>query len=115
MLKRSALLVILISVLCLPAHAAQRDITGNYEASVMGSIIKARIEQAGAEIRGVAYVYSGGKKNTYHFTGTVNGDRVQASHYSGHAFNGNVTPGGDLVGVLRTRGGHNLSVHAARR
>ncbi len=115
MLKRSAILIILITALYFPAHAAQRDISGNYEASVMGSVIKAKIEQAGTDIRGVAYVYASGKKNTYHFTGTVNGDRVQAIHTSGHVFNGNVTPGGDLVGVLKTKGGHSLSVHAARR
>jgi hypothetical protein len=115
MRKHLALFVILLTVLCLPAHAAQRDVSGNYEASVMGSVIKARIEQAGADIRGVAYVYSGGKKNTYHFIGTVNGNRIQANHSDGHAFNGNVTPEGNLIGVLRTRGGHNLSVNAARR
>lgn len=115
MLKRLALFAVVLTVLCLPAHAAQRDISGNYEASVMGSVIKATIQQAGDAIRGVAYVYSGGKKNTYHFSGTVNGNRIHASHSDGHAFNGNVTPEGNLVGVLRTRGGHNVSLNAARR
>lgn len=115
MRKRLALLVILLTVLCLPAHAAQRDVSGNYEASVMGSVIKATIQQAGAAISGVAYVYAGRKKNTYHFSGTVNGNRIQASHSDGHSFNGNVTPEGNLVGVLRTSGGHNVSVNAARR
>lgn len=114
MLRRGIILIVIILVYA-PAYGAQRDISGNYEASVMGSVIKARIEQAGDAIQGVAYVYSGGKKNTYHFNGTIHGDRIQASHYSGHAFSGNVTPGGDLVGVLRTRGGHKISVNAARR
>ena len=114
MFKRAVFLFIVI-MSCLPAYSAQRNVSGDYEASVMGSVIQARIDQDGDAIQGVAYVYSGGKKNTYHFKGTVNGNKIQASHYSGHAFSGNVTSGGDLVGVLRTRGGHKISINAARR
>ncbi|MBI5250805.1 MAG: hypothetical protein HY912_15045 [Desulfomonile tiedjei] len=114
MFKRAILLIIVIMI-CVPAHGAQRDISGNYEASVMGSVMTARIEQDGDALQGVAHVYTGGKKNTYHFTGTINGNRFQASHNSGHIFSGNVTSRGDLVGVLKTRGGHRISVNAARR
>jgi hypothetical protein len=115
MAKYFPLTIVLVLMLQVPALSAQKNVSGDYEASVMGSVIKARIDQNGEAIQGVADVYSGGKKNTYHFTGSVNGNRIQASHYSGHVFSGNVTPEGDLVGVLKTKGGHKISINAARR
>ncbi len=115
MYRKSAALVTVMILLLTVTALAQGDISGNYEASVMGSTIRANIEQNGSNIQGVAHVYSAGKKNTYHFSGVTDGNRFQASHYSGHVFSGNVTPQGDLVGVLRTKGGHKVSIHASRR
>jgi len=114
MIKRTILLLI-IFIIHVPAFGAQTDISGNYEASVMGSVIKARIEQDGEAIQGVAYVYAGGKRNTYHFEGTINGNKIYAGHANGHIFSGNVTPTGNLVGTLKTRSGHKIPVNAARQ
>jgi hypothetical protein len=92
------------------------DISGSWHASTMGAVIEATISQKGHAIDGVAEVHSPfGQKDTYHFIGNIDGNRVTAAHHEGHKFAGSVTPNGQVVGTLRTRDGHEFSVSASRR
>lgn len=116
MTKYWAAIIITLMSMCVPAAGAGVNIAGNWESRLMGSLIQAKVDQRGNNLSGVAYVYSPlGHKDTYHFTGKVNGARVVASHHDGHLFSGNVTPDGHLVGVLKTRGGYRVAVEASRR
>ncbi len=93
----------------LQAQAA--ELTGKWEASVFGHRIKAQALQQGSNLSGVAYLYDlFGNRSTYHFKGLVNGNKVIASHNDGHVFNGDVTPDGRLVGVLKTSNGHKIPI-----
>jgi hypothetical protein len=114
--KYLAAVIIMLAAMCLPASGAGVNIAGNWESRLMGSLIQARIDQNGNVVSGVAYVYSPlGQKDTYHFTGKIDGARVVASHHDGHLFSGNITSAGHLVGVLKTKGGHQLPLEASRR
>jgi hypothetical protein len=95
--------------------AAGFNIAGNWQANVLGTVIKANVNQNGRAISGVANVYNlFGKKDVYHFTGAVDNGKIIASHHSGHVFNGNISPGGQIEGVLRTSDGHKIGVVATR-
>jgi hypothetical protein len=116
MAKYLAVLTILLASMVLSAEGAGVNIAGNWETRFMGSLIQAKVNQKGNHVSGVAHVYSPlGQKDTYHFTGKVRGTQIVASHHDGHLFSGNLTPAGHLVGVLKTKGGHQLSLNAARR
>jgi hypothetical protein len=108
--------VALLSVLwSLPAFCVV-DISGNWQASTMGAVIEATVQQQGHLISGVAVVHNpSGKRNTYHFSGSINGNSVTAAHHDGHRFAGNINSNGQLVGVLKTKRGHKFSVAASRR
>ncbi|MGO9572101.1 MAG: hypothetical protein ACLP5H_31650 [Desulfomonilaceae bacterium] len=107
---------LVLTCMCLSAAGAGVNIAGNWESRFMGSLIQAKIDQNGDAVSGVAYVYSPlGQKDTYHFTGKIDGAKVVASHHDGHLFSGNVTPAGHLVGVLKTKGGHQVPMEATRR
>ena len=78
----------------------------NFETSVMGSRIRGTVERKGSDLRGVVYVYPlFGGKDTYHFNGKINGNRVVASHSNGHVFRGTLTPERKVKGVLTTSRG----------
>jgi hypothetical protein len=116
MVRQLVALTTILILLCFSAAVAGANFSGNWEGRVMGSLIQATINQHGNRVTGVARVYSPlGQKDTYHFTGTVNGAKVFASHGSGHRFWGNLTPSGHLVGVLRTKDGYQVMVDASRR
>jgi hypothetical protein len=116
MAKYLAAVIILIVSTCVPAAGAGVNIAGNWESRFMGSLIQAKVDQNGNNVSGVAYVYGPlGHKDTYHFTGKVDGARVVASHHDGHLFSGKVTPAGHLVGVVKTKGGYQVAVDATRR
>lgn len=108
--------LVLILVGALPAVSAAGNLSGTWVASPYGSRVEAHVKQKGNAVSGVAYVYSPfGKKDTYHFQGSVEGNQVQASHHSGHFFSGNLNSVNEVVGVLRTKSGHRIGVHASRR
>lgn len=108
--------VVLIAFIMSPAWGAGLNASGNWEASVLGSKVKAQVRQEGASLQGVAFVYNMfGKKDTYHFTGNIDRGRITAGHSSGHVFSGAVTPDGRLVGTLKTKGGNTLAVNAVRK
>jgi hypothetical protein len=116
MAKYLAAVIILLMSTCVSAAGTAVNIAGNWESRLMGSLIQAKVDQKGNNVSGVAYVYSPlGHKDTYHFTGKVEGARVVASHHDGHLFSGNVTPDGHLIGILKTKNGYRVAVEASRR
>ncbi|MFH1118088.1 MAG: hypothetical protein V1792_29555 [Pseudomonadota bacterium] len=81
-------------------------VSQGFGTSVMGARVKGTIERRGDDLRGVVYVYPPlGKKNTYHFTGKVQGNGVAAWHHSGHSFQGEIVGGRRVVGVVTSRQG----------
>jgi hypothetical protein len=115
MAKYLVAVIVTLTLICSTAWATGSNIAGNWESRVMGSLIQAQIDQNGNQLSGVAYVYGPlGQKDTYHFTGKIDGATVFASHHSGHQFSGNLT-GGHLVGVLKTRDGRQVAIDALRR
>ncbi|MBI5571940.1 MAG: hypothetical protein HY914_18500 [Desulfomonile tiedjei] len=111
-----SLLATLLVSMCMPAAAANWNATGKWEADVMGAKIHANLVQEGETLKGIVDVYDPwGKKDRYTVRGTVHGDQLQAAHYSGHSFSGRFAPNGQLVGTLRTNGGHSVKISARRR
>lgn len=119
MMRRSLIATCVLSMLfilwSLPVFP-MIDISGNWHASGMGAAIEATINQKGPVINGVAVVHNpSGEKNTYHFTGSIDGNKVTAAHYSGHQFTGTINSNGQLVGMLRTKRGQQVPFSASRR
>ncbi len=114
-MKIKAVLIGVILVITGYSWAAGQDISGSWEANVMGSAVKALVQQNGRSISGVAYIYSPfGKKDTYHFSGHVDNGRITARHHSGHTFRGAVKSNGRIVGNLNTKNGFRLGLTAHR-
>jgi hypothetical protein len=108
-----ALLVLLSSF---PAWASEPNLSGLWEAHVMGSRIEARIDQNKGKISGVAYIFDPmGKKVTYHFQGHTEGGRLQVTHSDGHVFSGSLRQANQLVGVIKAASGWEVPVAASRR
>lgn len=98
-------------VLASTFFAEAAELTGKWEASILGHRVKAEALQQGENLSGVAYLYDlFGNRSTWHFKGLVKGNKVVASHHTGHVFNGDVTPDGRLVGVLSTNNGHKIPI-----
>lgn len=116
-MKRDLGCVAIIACLSIASVAvAGWEISGRWVAHVMGAKVVVRVDQRGSAISGVAYVYSPlGKKDTYHFQGQIAGNSVQAAHHSGHMFTGRIEDDGGVSGVLRTKKGHRIPVHASKR
>lgn len=74
------------------------------------------LEHEGQEIHGVVFLKEPFREvATYHFKGRIEEDRVTASHYSGHSFQGRVADNGEVVGTLTTKKGASLHLEAKRR
>lgn len=107
-LRRVLAFSLLLGVLCIQ-NAVAANISGRWEASIMGHKVKALAEQKGQKLSGVAYLYDPlGHKSTWHFNGTVNGIDVQAAHYTGHKFTGKVVADGKMSGILETSNGFHI-------
>jgi len=108
-------LSLLFFLITTAAWGIANTITGNWAASVMGSVIKAQVQQTGKTISGVAHIYNPfGHRDTYHFSGNIENGRVNAQHHDGHNFSGNLTHDGQIVGTVKTRGGHKFNIVARR-
>jgi hypothetical protein len=97
--------------------ALAANISGNWEAAIMGHQVKAVAEQNGKNIKGVAYLYDPiGHKSTWHFKGMISGDNIQAAHHSGHRFTGKIVSSGKMSGILETSNGFRipLDIYSAR-
>ncbi len=98
------------------AWASEPNVSGIWEAYVMGSRIEARIDQKNQRLSGVAYIFDPmGKKVTYHFQGHIEGGRIQVAHSDGHVFSGSLTQAQQLVGVIKAASGRQVAVAASRR
>lgn len=81
----------------------------SWETHVMGVKVKGMVQRKLNDIKGVLHIYQPmGKKLTYHFTGIVDGNKVQASHTDGHVFQGRITDERKVEGVLTTKAGHRI-------
>jgi hypothetical protein len=79
-----------------------------------GAVIE--LEHSEQDIHGVVFLKEPFREvATYHFKGRIEGDVVEASHYSGHYFRGKVVGNGEIAGVLTTRTGIRLNLTAKRR
>jgi hypothetical protein len=114
--KYLLMVCLVVGALCAPATGSAADAGGVWDANVMGAKIRAYVEQKGSQLSGVAKVRTpNGKRSTYHFAGSINGNQVQVAHYTGHSFSGTLTGPRKMVGVLKTRNGQSVSVTAKRR
>ena len=99
-----------------PVAGAETSISEVWEASYLFATVVANVRQEGDKLKGVAWVHGlGDEVMTYHFTGTVREGKIQASHYTGHAFRGEMVSGRKAVGVLTTSKGWSFQVEAKRR
>jgi len=117
-MNRAVILAAILFLTCvaLPATCLAWDLRGPWVAQQMGTRLEATVEQNGNAVSGVAFLYSrGGKKDTYHFNGSIQGNKVTAYHSDGHLFSGQILDSRHVKGMLRTKGGHKIPVEATRR
>ena len=106
----------LLVMVTVPVWGSDWDMSGNWETRVMGQKVKGTVKRLGNDINGVLYVYPPfGKKWTFHYTGKIEGDKVEASHTDGHVFRGKIKPDKRVEGVLTTKDGYRFPVSAAPR
>jgi hypothetical protein len=115
MARQFAQSVILILVTCLTAGAAELDISGTWEAGVLGSQIEVQVSQSGSSISGVAYISSSGEKRAYQFVGNINEGIITGALSGGHSFWGKVNSSVEVAGILRNNDGRVVPVSAFRR
>lgn len=117
-MKRALAIFFVLTILTAVAvdlYAAP-NISGHYQAWVMGATVKANVNHKGNKVNGVAWYHDfWGKRHTFHFYGRYNKGSVQARHNSGHYFNGRATGDGRLVGVITTNNGRRIPISASRR
>jgi len=108
--------ILFLACVAFPVTGLAWDLRGFWVAQQMGARLDATVDQNGNAISGVAFVYSrGGKKDTYHFNGQIQGNKVVAGHNDGHTFSGQVLNEGHVKGVLKTKGGYRIPVEATRQ
>lgn len=99
-----------------PAKAATLDLTGNWEARVMGAAVTAEFAQDGQMFTGVMRIPEpGGKVNVYHLAGAIFDEKFVALHGSGHVFEGRMTSPDTAEGVFKLAEGGSLSVRFVRK
>ncbi|MHC1745072.1 MAG: hypothetical protein AB9873_18870 [Syntrophobacteraceae bacterium] len=100
--------------LCTPA--ASVDDVEVWESWYLCARATAEIKRTGSVIQGVLSVRQPFQDDwIYHFTGSVAGDTVEASHYSGHRFVGKLVSEREVSGVVTTRTGISFTITATRR
>lgn len=119
-MRRIVILVCALALgLCAVSAAAQNGpeaaVAGWWSGSLYGSGVVARMDQDGSMLSGVVTVTGlGGQKDVYHVAGAVFGSTIYVLHGAGHVFEGQVTDGRAISGVLTTAGGKKLNLHAER-
>jgi hypothetical protein len=105
----------LVLAFSFPALSAS-NVSGKWETWVMGHKLQANLEQHGAAVSGVAYVFGpDGHKVTYHLNGHFQNGRLQLVHSDGHSFSGRLLDPGHLVGTVKAASGKKLKVTLSRR
>lgn len=101
---------------CWGAFASGADSTEAWEARYLFSRAVAQMEREGNRMWGVVFLEEPFREvSTYHFSGTIEGDAVSASHYTGHSFQGKFIGDDEISGVLTTRTGIRITLKAKRR
>ncbi len=97
------------------ASAAGFDLTGRWEAEVLGANVAAEFEQTGKLLKGVLYVPDiNGKTNVYHLAGTVVDDQFAALHGSGHLLRGSMPDNNTAQGVFTLKTGEKIPLRFHR-
>lgn len=115
MLRHFIVAAFLTLAICFPADSGP-NLSGKWETWVFGHKLEANIEQHGAVISGVAYIFGpDGHKVTYHFNGHLQNGRLQAVHSDGHSFSGRLLNSGQLAGTVKAASGRQLNVTMSRQ
>ena len=98
------------------AAATDKKAPEVWESSFLKYRAVAYMEEEDGKVWGVLYFHQPfGKMDTYHFTGTVKDGHIEASHYTGHHFEGTMVNEDEVVGVVTHRRGYSMKVTAHRR
>jgi len=115
MLRMLAALAAILVLSC-PVQAGTFDLTGSWEALVMGAPVTAEFSQEGQMFTGVMRIPEpGGKVNVYHLAGAIFDEKFVALHGSGHVFEGKMTSPDAAEGEFRLAGGGALNVRFVRK
>ena len=110
-------LVWLVLVCCMfGPHITGAEASEIWESRYLLAEAVAEVEQTGQTVRGVLFVRQPLREVwIYHFTGTIEGDVLEASHHSGHRFVGKLVNEREITGVVTTRTGTRLTITARKR
>ncbi len=123
MAVRSLVAVLLLLMPCATlAHAqmksdakAQWNLSGTWEAEVMGSQIVLQMSQNENALSGVAHIYSSsGKRFTNNFSANINGSNISGAA-GDFIFFGNVISQNSATGVVRLKDGRQIPIRATRK
>jgi hypothetical protein len=105
----------LILAFSFPADSGP-GLSGKWETWVLGHKLQANLEQHGAVVSGVAYIFGpDGHKVTYHLNGHFQNGWLQLVHSDGHSFSGRLLDAGHLGGTVKAASGRQLNVTLSRR
>jgi hypothetical protein len=109
----------LLAMSAAPASAYRPGLDGTYVLDYLLVTVTAEVKQGPETFVVVAKVTNiFGQDDTYTFLGNWEGDRVIATHYQGHRFEGRVedhSGGAKITGTLHTRWGSDFNVTATPR
>lgn len=90
--------------------------TGIWEGRCLFSRVEAHVRHEGDRIHGVALVHTIlGEVNPYHFKGRIRDGKIQASHFRGHRFEGEIVSEDEVSGSITTaKKGHVFKLDAER-
>lgn len=102
-------------LLAVPVLAsAEAQVGGMWRGSLYGSQLSAFVEQDGNAVKAEVVVCAlTGETNVYHVVGAIFNGHLYMIHGSGHVFEGDAK-GNELTGVLTTKGGSKVELHATR-
>lgn len=105
--------LLLVVLSAAPTWAAENNLSGRYEVEKTFYTVYADIKHKGSKICLAAFIHTLiGTNYTYHFYGTITGNKVFAKHPNGHTLTGTISKDGVLTGVVRTRGGDEYDIEA---
>jgi tetratricopeptide (TPR) repeat protein len=98
------------------AGLSQKKITGDWDATYMGTRVRLSVfQQLGKRVSGALRISPvGGAEENYPFSGTFDRGDIRVSHRDGHAFHGTLGSDGRLTGILRMRNGQEISVNLGK-
>ncbi len=101
--------------LAVAAQAAPLDLTGRWEAQVLGFPVTAEFTQDGKLLSGVLVLRdAAGQSSTYHLRGTIVDGFFAAVHGSGHMLRGTMRGPDEADGEFTPTGAPPLAIHLRR-